>query len=148
MAGVARVGMKRIPVLSDWAARFGLFLVAGLIGFVVDAAVFFGLLHGFEVSILWSRLIASCVAVVTTWMLNRSYAFSGRRVNTAAFELAKYILASLTGAIANLLTLLAISPFDAAAYHVPSYVLGAISGLVVNYLLYDRFVFYGGRGRR
>jgi len=130
---------------SRWKrmAKFGLFLIAGALGFVTDAAVFFGLLYGLGLGPAWCRIIASCVAITVTWALNRSLAFKRDRVDAASVEFAKYFLASLTGAFANLLVLLAIIPFDSAAYHIPAYIFSAAAGLAVNYMLYSRAVFYG-----
>ncbi|MFG1453732.1 GtrA family protein [Xanthobacter sp. V2C-8] len=120
------------------------FLAAGAIGFVIDATFFFILLRGIGVSILWSRVIASCVAIFVTWLLNRSYAFRSAQAGSILSEFGKYFLASSLGASTNLLVLLVVASQDAAAYHIPAYILGTGAGLIVNYVLYNRFVFFRG----
>lgn len=133
-----------VGIPSALMRKISFFLAAGAIGFIIDAVFFFILLQGIGVSILWSRVIASCFAIFITWLLNRSYAFRGARVGTILSEFGRYLLASFLGASANLIVLLLVASQDAVAYHIPAYILGAGAGLIVNYVLYDRFVFFRG----
>jgi putative flippase GtrA len=123
------------------ALKFQRFLGVGAVGFIIDATVFFGLIHGQKFHYAVARIAASLVALTTTWMLNRRMVFAAGRLESAFVEFARYLVASSVGAAVNLATLAAIAPFDAGYAHLPSYVVGAGVGLVVNFLLYDKFVF-------
>ncbi|RUV36825.1 MAG: GtrA family protein [Mesorhizobium sp.] len=129
---------QRIRKLPD-------FLGVGALGFIVDATVFFGLTLIFSTQYWRARIIASIVAIATTWAINRVATFSAWRVYTAFAEFLRYLVASSVGAGANLAVMSAIAPHDASLRHVPAYCAGAAVGLVVNFLLYNMFVFPGNR---
>jgi putative flippase GtrA len=123
--------------------RFPSFLGVGAIGFLIDAAVFFGLTGLFSVRYGWARVVASIIALTATWLMNRTRTFSDGRVYSAPVEFLRYLAASAAGAGSNLAALSLVAPHDAALHHVPAYIIGAAVGLVVNFFLYDRFVFHG-----
>jgi putative flippase GtrA len=127
------------PVIS----KITRFLGVGVVGFCIDAIVFFMPTQLFAVSYIWARVFASLMAMTTTWLLNRVVTFLEGRVYKASVELFRYILASITGADCNLACMSVIAPYDAALWHVPAYIVGAFVGLFVNYWLYNRFVFHG-----
>jgi len=131
----------RLPVFS----RFRRFLGVGAIGFVVDALVFFAFLNGLGLPPLAGRIVASAIAIIATWFLNRRYTFGDRPARHQLVAFLRYGAASLSGAAANLAVLAVFSAHDEAYGHVPSYLAGTAAGLVVNFLLYDRVVFAKGR---
>ncbi len=55
--------------------QFLRFCVVGATGFVVDAGVLLIELHAFSVDPIWGRLVSFSVAVLTTFELNRNWAF-------------------------------------------------------------------------
>ena len=124
-------------------AKMARFLAVGSVGFVTDAAVFFGFVYGFGGTIVAARVLASLIAMSVTWALNRSVTFSDGRMQNRTAEYGKYLVASFVGMGANLVVLTEAGKVDAGFYHVPAYLLGALAGLLVNYALYDRLVFNG-----
>lgn len=122
---------------------FRRFLGVGAVGFLVDALAFFALVSGLGVHYVWSRIAASFIALLVTWLLNRRVTFSAGRADPAPVEFLRYLGASAAGASSNLVALSVIAPYDAAFAHIPSYLAGAAVGLVVNFFLYDKFVFHG-----
>jgi len=129
--------------VSTTGAKLARFLAVGGIGFVTDAAVFFGFVYGFGGTIVAARVLASLIAMSVTWALNRSVTFSDGRMQNRSAEYGKYLVASFVGMGANLVVLAEASKVDAGFYHLPAYLLGALAGLLVNYALYDRLVFNG-----
>lgn len=118
-----------------------LFLVAGTIGFVIDATVFFLSLTFFELDFILCRILASIIAMVATWLINRNFAFRNQKAYLSIHELGKYIMVSICGASANLGILIPTFPLDEKFYHLFSYGISAMGGLIVNYVMYDRLVF-------
>ncbi|MBZ9997324.1 GtrA family protein [Mesorhizobium sp. BH1-1-4] len=121
------------------------FLGVGALGFMVDAMVFFGATLVFSTQYWGARIIASAVAIATTWAINRVATFSMWRVYPPFFEFLRYLSVSCIGAGANLALMSAIVPYDAALRHVPAYCAGAAVGLVINFVLYNTLVFPGSR---
>ena len=132
-----------LPVSS----RFKRFLGVGAIGFAVDALVFFVCLNGLGLPPVTARVIASSMAIIVTWGLNRRYTFRDRRARHQLTAFLRYGAASLAGAAANLAVLAVFSAHDGSYGHVPSYLAGTAAGLVMNFLLYDRVVFAKDRER-
>lgn len=130
-----------LPVFS----RVRRFLGVGAIGFVVDALVFFTSLNGLGLPAVTGRIIASAIAIIVTWLLNRRYTFGDRPARHQLVAFLRYGAASLSGAAANLTVLAVVSSYDEALGHVPSYLAGTAAGLIVNFLLYDRVVFSNSR---
>ncbi|MBS7700965.1 MULTISPECIES: GtrA family protein [unclassified Chelatococcus] len=127
------------------AAKVAAFLIAGGVGFLVDAGLLWVGLNSWELSALSARGISFTAAMLTTWVLNRSIAFARQRDRgrSRGSELALYGLCTLfSGAINIGLYLLVIAalgregllPFIALAA-------GVGAGLVSNFLLYNFVVF-------
>jgi putative flippase GtrA len=76
------------------------FAIAGAIGFVIDAGVL--LLVSGIFGPFWGRLISFVAAVLTTWVINRNFAFSDRTSGTSKrAEFLRYLIAMLPGAAVN-----------------------------------------------
>ncbi|NMA98941.1 MAG: GtrA family protein [Phyllobacteriaceae bacterium] len=76
------------------------FAVAGAIGFLVDAGVL--LLVSGVFGPFWGRLVSFVAAVLTTWVINRNFAFSDRTSGTGKrAEFLRYLFAMLPGAAMN-----------------------------------------------
>jgi putative flippase GtrA len=118
-----------------------LFLIAGTIGFLIDATVFFLFLTLFKLDFILCRILASIVAMVATWLINRNFAFRNQKADLSAHELGKYIMVSICGASTNLGILILTFQLDEKIYHLFSYGIAAMGGLIVNYVMYDRLVF-------
>ncbi|CAH1687902.1 Putative flippase GtrA [Hyphomicrobiales bacterium] len=127
------------------ATKVAAFLVAGGIGFLVDAGLLWVGLNSWGLSALSARGISFAAAMLTTWVLNRSLAFARQRDRdrSRSSELTLYGLATLfSGAINIGLYLVVIAalgreglfPFIALAA-------GVGAGLVSNFLLYNYVVF-------
>ncbi|CAH1653783.1 GtrA family protein [Chelatococcus asaccharovorans] len=135
----------------EQAAKVAAFLVAGGIGFLVDAGLLWVGLNTLELSALAARAISFTAAMLTTWVLNRSLAFASQRDRARGHgsELALYGLATLfSGAINIGLYLVVIEALGRGGiYPFIALAAGVGAGLVSNFLLYNFVVFRGSATR-
>ncbi|GLS21189.1 hypothetical protein GCM10007874_42060 [Labrys miyagiensis] len=90
-----------MPAERSLKARLCLFALAGLGGFAVDAAILTALVHqGLNIDL--ARLISFACALVATWLINRSLAFSDRAGAPSLAEFAQYASASALAGLINL----------------------------------------------
>lgn len=118
--------------------RFGL---VGTAGFVVDALVLkTALLSGAD--FYSGRAVSFCVAVTTTWYLNRIYTFKSRDPRLFR-EWGKFVSANAYGGVLNYLTYaILVARVDwFAGSPVAAVAVGSIVGLVSNFLLSHNLVF-------
>ena len=126
--------------------QVGSFAAVGVVGYLVDTAV---LLAVASVAGPYAgRLISFLVAVLTTWLLNRSLTFrhhpSGRRRGA---EFALYLVSMLGGGATNLVVYgLLVRWLDPAVILLPILVaVGSLAGMMVNLTLARRVVFSSAR---
>jgi putative flippase GtrA len=81
--------------------RLSWFAMAGMAGFAVDAAVLTMLAHE-GLNLLSARVLSFGCALVTTWLLNRSLAFSDRASLPSLIEFMQYAVASAFAGLVNL----------------------------------------------
>lgn len=122
------------------------FAFAGAVGFVVDAGVL--LLAAPMLGPLGGRLISFAGAVLTTWLINRRFAFADKASDAGkGQEFLRYFGAMLPGAAVNwlaygiVLALLA----NTAIGLVAAVAAGSLAGMATNLVAADRLAF---RGRR
>ena len=139
--GESVLGQSRFGTIDQLLATFVRFLGAGALGFVSDAGIFFSLTQLLHQPPILSRCLASAVAIVVTWSINRRYTFLDSEKLSAGVEFLRYFAASLVGAGANLLAFAALKPFDEAYYHIPAYLAGTGAALIGNFILYRTLVF-------
>jgi len=133
--------------MKGGARSFAWFVVAGVLGLVVDIVVLYLLAPLFG----WyaARVLSFMAAVTTTWLMNRRFAFAdGVRHDSLLREYLSYVTAMLGGAAVNYaayaLTLHWLEGHGrwVAALGVA---LGSLSGLTVNFLSARYLVFKKGR---
>jgi putative flippase GtrA len=139
---------------SGLAGRILRFGVVGGIGFVVDAAVLWALTGPASVDPYGARLGSFAVAVVVTWLLNRSFTFAstarpggGETARGPAAEFARYLGSQGLGWLVNFaLYSLVVAAFRTVD-HIALYALavGSAAAMGLNFLLASYFVF--GRPR-
>lgn len=117
------------------------FLAVGLIGFFIDALIFFTSINILSVSLATGRTLASVIAISSTWILNRNITFAKKKSTNVLREWARYSVSSVVGALGNFLTLSCVSQFDGTLFHIPAYLFGTASGLGINFFLYKTIVF-------
>jgi len=118
------------------------FVVAGAVGFVVDAGVLqIALALGAGPYI--GRLISFFSAVFTTWQINRRFTFAGGRTGSAWAEWWRYVYAMIFGGLLNLATyVIVIHTIDAGAWTpLLGVAIGSIVGMVANFLTSKLWVF-------
>ncbi len=110
------------------------FLVAGVIGFMVDAGVLY---LGISVGLGYfaGRVLSFLCAVLTTWQINRHYTFALRRRESAWTEWWRYLAAMSVGGSVNYAVYSCVVIFMRGAVWVPAcaIALGSIAGLAVNF---------------
>jgi putative flippase GtrA len=132
---------------SPVGGKFTRFAGVGLLGTLVDAAVFSATLLGLGLHHGICRALASWAAMTATWLLNRRFVFdnSGRSLTG---EYLSYVASSIAGALVNLAVYLMVYAEFPQYGHLPPYIIGAGAGLFVNFLLYDRVTFRGKADRK
>lgn len=121
------------------------FAVAGAIGFVVDAGLLYAaLLAGLDY--YTGRLVSFCAAVITTWLINRSWTFGVRGTPPTVAEFARYFSAMALGGAVNYATYAVIVAAAPAAAWLPlvAVAAGSIAGLSVNFATARNWVFNPG----
>ena len=123
--------------------KFFLFGIAGGAGFVVDTAVLYALKGA--LGPYGARVISFLVAVVATWLINRSFAFRAQRGEHLPIwrEFLHYLGAMILGGAVNYAVyavLVATIPLF-AEYLILAVAGGVAAGMVVNFLLADKLVF-------
>nr|NNM89682.1 GtrA family protein [Bacilli bacterium] len=118
--------------------RFGL---VGVLGFLVDTGVVDGLriVHG---NLYVDQAIAYLAAATFTWWLNRHFTFKTK--DTPSWrEWGRYLLANLSGGVANYLIFVLATMFSRFIYHhaIIAIALGSLAGLVFNFIFSSLFVF-------
>jgi len=119
--------------------RFGL---VGAVGFVVDGGVLQALLH-----VGWgpvaARAVAVPVAVLATWLLNRSFTFPEAQDGPALPSLVRYAGVSALGASVNfaIYTMLVMLSPAMAARPLVALAVASVIALLVNYLGSKHFAF-------
>lgn len=121
------------------------FVVAGGVGFIVDAGTLYAaLMVGF--GYYTGRLVSFCAAVVTTWLINRTWTFDARGLRPSVAEFARYFSAMALGGAVNYLTYALIVAAAPPTGWLPlaAVAAGSVAGLAVNFATARRWVF----GRR
>jgi putative flippase GtrA len=80
---------------------FALFVLAAAVGFVVDAGVLTALVRELGWGPWEGRFVSFPLAVTSTWLLNRRYAFRGTGHGDRRVEYAAYWAIQLAGATVN-----------------------------------------------
>jgi putative flippase GtrA len=78
--------------------RFGM---VGMVGFIVDAAVLHAMVGLVHLDPYTGQLVAFCVAVTTTWLLNRTFTFRHASAHGPMRQAALYLAVQGAGGLAN-----------------------------------------------
>lgn len=126
-------------MLNNHFLRFSL---VGVVGFIVDA----GLLHLLIDTLgpYIARLLSFAVAVITTWILNRTFTFAERQSGLSLpQELGRYFSAMIVGGSVNYALYAALVYFIEAVAQQPilGVIAGTLAGLTINFTLSKRWIF-------
>lgn len=117
------------------AARLWKFAVVGGIGFAIEAVILLGLtISGWNA--FAARLVSFPIAVFSTWLLNRAWAFRDRRRTYIQREALLYFVVQSSGLATNMIVFaLVLSAMHSDALYVPilSLICASVAGLVVNF---------------
>lgn len=128
---------------EEFLKRFSQFLMAGSIGFIVDAGILLFLIETFYLGPAVARFISVPAAIVSTWVINRHVAFREKKSDHLIQEFFKYLLSNGLGLTINLATYLFLINEIPFFYDNPLFPLVIATGisLIFNYLSYNHFVF-------
>ncbi|UCU98663.1 GtrA family protein [Acidovorax radicis] len=115
--------------------KLGWFVVAGLVGLVVDIAVLTALRE--PLGIYSARVASFVFAATATWLLNRILTFAGRSSGVSVWnEYLRYMGLMLGGGLVNFTTYsVLVWKFEQTPLWLSLYVcVGSLAGMVVNYL--------------
>ena len=115
--------------------QFLRFCVVGATGFVVDAGVLLIELHAFSLDPIWGRLVSFSVAVLTTFELNRSWAFKSTRHQPYLAAFVSYLSVQGVGFVCNFGIYSMLYVAVPSGYNAPLFCLAVSSliALTVNY---------------
>ncbi|WP_220765257.1 MULTISPECIES: GtrA family protein [unclassified Shewanella] len=142
----SRLATLSVPSLESIWLKHGQgirFLLVGGAVFVFDAALFYGLLNGFELPLMLARCCAFVCAVIVSWLANRCWTFGERKQAPKSKQLLMSVVVSSLGASVNLMvfylcsTMLSNSPFNTLL----SFSLGILAGLFINWFGANRWTF-------
>lgn len=125
------------------ALRFLRFCVVGGVGFCVDAAVLTVLIHVFDADPMWGRIGSFSIAVLATFVLNRTWAFRGSAIRGFWPDFSRYLLVQGFGFVCNFLVYAALYVVLPPPFNEPLLCLVAASGcaLLINYAGASHLVF-------
>jgi putative flippase GtrA len=123
--------------------RAASFIIAGTVGFLVDALVLELLAQVLSLQVHVARLLSFIAAVTATWLVNRRYTFHRESQGGLIAEWCRYFLSSLAGGAFNYAAFaLALASIAYVREHLyVGVAIGSFAGMLVNYALYSRFVF-------
>lgn len=121
------------------------FLIVGTVGFLVDGAILQALVSLGAWAPVPARFVSFSVAVMVTWLLNRTFTFGAAGSAKAApvRSVLRYVMVSVAGAGINVGTFAALVLLSAlmAAHPVIPLAIGSIVALMFNYLGSKHFAF-------
>ncbi len=131
-----------LPPLNSHLMRFG--LVGGL-GFVVDGAVLEAMIF-VGMNPIAGRAVSFPVAVLATWLANRTFTFPDKIEQSRVKEASTYVAVQLVGGAANFAVYSALvhSVQVCADWPILALAFGAAAGLTINYLGSKHIVFRRG----
>jgi putative flippase GtrA len=118
------------------------FALAGLAGFLVDAAIL--LMVSNALGSFGGRALSFLCAVTVTWIINRNFAFADRAARSARHrELVRYVLAMLPGMAMNWLGYAAVVTLSGSspATLVLAVAFGSLAGMATNLAMANWVVF-------
>ena len=148
----ARDRLLGLPVVGPIAGRidpaFLRFGLVGATGFVVDYCVLHVLVSVFGADPIAARFVSFPIAVLATWLLNRTFTFRGPTVHSAMRQVAIYAAVQGAGGAAN------IAVYSAAVHFVPMFhealiiplAFGSAAGLCLTFAGSKRFAFRPAQG--
>ncbi len=125
------------------SSRFLRFAMVGVVGFAVDAGVLQALVSLAGWGPIGARAVAIPVAVLATWLLNRTITFAQAQAGPVLASLVRYAAVSAVGASVNFIVYSALVFASQAMAAMPIVPLGiaSIVALIVNYLGSKHFAF-------
>jgi putative flippase GtrA len=117
-------------------SRIVRFLIAGSIGFGVDAVLLSAFVNALGWSPFVARAVSFSIAMCVTWYLNRTFTFHDRAAQRAGPEAVRYALVQASGALLNYGTFSALVVLFESAARWPVLALVPASALAMcfNYL--------------
>ena len=131
----------QLPIADS--SRFLRFTLVGAVGFVVDAGVLQALMSVAGWGPIEARAVALPLAILATWLLNRTITFPESHGGPALASLVRYVAVSAVGASVNFMvySLLVFASQLMAALPIAPLAIASIIALIVNYLGSKHFAF-------
>lgn len=108
----------------------------GVVGFVVDAGLFWWFYRHWQIDMIGARLLAFFPATVVTWLLNRTLTFKAREGRSVRREYSHYVSIQILGSVLNFFVFYSLVKWLPAATAMPLIPLAFASGMamVFNFL--------------
>jgi len=126
-------------------SRFARYVVAGGIGFLIEAVVLTWLVVEQGVNIYLGRVLSFMLGVTATWLINRNFAFAGLQQRHKGREYSAYFTVQTIGAVINLgvfVAAIAVHPALKSTPVIPL-AIGAVVSMAFNFIGARIWVFHG-----
>jgi len=119
--------------------RIARFIITGSTGFAVEAGVLSLLLWSTSLGPVSSRMISFPIALLVTWMMNRSWSFGDREKPTLVIEFCGYGATQITGFLINFViyVLLISGKLGVSVLPVLALAIGALTSAVVTFTIFN-----------
>jgi putative flippase GtrA len=116
--------------------QFMLFSVVGILGFTIDATLFYMLTSRYLWSVPSARTLSASCSIAATWVCNRMWTFAARKSRNAAAELLRYAVVQLGGLLVNIGVFVACLALIPALRSTPiiALAIGAAVALLFNFI--------------
>lgn len=132
--------LDRIKINMPRLLRFGL---VGILGAVINFAIYSGVMKFTTLGINVSSIAAFCVAVINNYIINHSWTFAAENHNNPInrTQFTYYVLGNLIGLSANLLVLNTIVAMVGIEFHIIGQLLGIACGMIFSFFFAKKVVF-------
>ena len=119
------------------------FALIGAIGFTIDAGLLYLGVYVLSTPLFATRAVSILISVLATWLLNRSWTFNLRKIESVWIELFKYLGSRSVGAAINMgiftsLVSLATMPFNNPILATP---ISSAIAMLINYTMVRLFIY-------
>ena len=119
------------------------FALIGAIGFSIDAGILYLGVYIFSTPLIPTRAVSILISVLATWILNRSWTFNLRKIESIWIEPVKYLGSRSVGAATNIGVFTALVSFAPLPLNEPIIAtpLSSAMTMLINYTMVRLFIY-------
>lgn len=121
--------------------QFGLFIISGVICYLISIAILLFLVEGFRVEVNFANIIASIIAIYAAYILNKHFIFEKGK-HAPGRELAMFYVFSVVGLFMNVLMMYFMTRYTTISYVIIK-TIATFFVAIFNFFTRKMFVFKG-----